>query len=120
MEEFCGYKSLDGSLHETEESCREADLKFRTNEIKKKFSKIDDLIRDKIWHLCQRTHGNANVNISEIEDILIYIFANKKKELLEIYNQGDLLKKELDILHESYNKTNYSFGNWWLKFKWWE
>lgn len=120
MKEFCGYKALDGSLHETEESCRTSDYDFKVREIKRKFDRIDEFIISQLIDSYRYATGKDYVHNNTIEDIVIYIFANKREELLDIYRQGDLMKKELDELKKNNdNKPSY-ISNWWLKLKWWK
>lgn len=119
MEEFCGYKSLDGRLHEKEESCRKADLEYKINIVKQKFSVLDHFITKKIYEHYRYSQGKDYIPNHFIEETLIYIFANYKKELLDIYRESKLIQKELDELHEEYKKSSWS-RNWWLKFKWWK
>lgn len=119
MKEFCGYKSLDGSLHETQQSCQRADHQYKVYKIKEKFNKIEDFIRGQLKESYRYSTGNDYVNNYIIESMMIYIFANKRQELLDIYKQGDLMKKELDDLKKEYDKSQHNC-KWWLKVKWWK
>lgn len=117
MKEFCGYKSLDGSLHETEESCKKADYNHKVESIKLKFRVIDKVIEGWIKRYYLST-GPTGTSMNLVEQIVIHIFANHKQELLSIYKEGALMQKELDELKKDYDKSKWS-SNWWLKFKWW-
>lgn len=131
MEEFCGYKSLDGSLHANRESCLKADKAFQLKKFKDQVEKLGYFMDERLnkignevlpinhsinSHLSKREIDELRLSIRKsIRTVLLELFVSNQKDIEQIWKDSKILAKELNDEMSKFKQEQ----PWWLKLKWW-
>jgi hypothetical protein len=123
MKEFCGYEASDGSLWKTKEECENQEVKIKLRKVHNKFRDLEIKISRFVHKAYRDTREAYQAPVTEsqakeiIRDCLIDILTLGKKQLLELYEEGNKYSAELDKLESQLQGLQKP---WYLKLKWWK
>tara|TARA_R100000656_G_scaffold29994_1_gene26265 strand:+ start:1216 stop:1560 length:345 start_codon:yes stop_codon:yes gene_type:complete len=114
MKEVCGFKDKGGRFHDTEESCKRADLEYEIRSVQSKLNYLPEQLERIL-----SSYPDASLEFFRYKSLIMNTVAKcilrDSDAFIEIINNKRQLEATLDELHRI-----SKYKPWWMKVIWWK